>query len=607
MPEVRRKRSRYRGALGHRLSRLRQNRPVVLVGAGLLGGLLLLLLWCGWTAWSVAGDLDEVEQSANLLRAELVDGDADGARDALAAYQDAAEAAESSTDGSAWWVLEQVPVFGDDAEGVHTVSGVLADLGRDALPPLVDAADQVTARAFQPADHRFPLAAITEIREPARVSEEAFADADATLSEVDSGSFAGPMRERFDRLRDVVLDARATLGSAYRAADLMPTLLGADGPRDYLLVLQNNAELRSTGGLPGSISVVHAEDGHVEIVEQEAAANLRPREQPLRLDEEERTVFSNDLGRFFLDANLTPDVPRVAELMRARWEEVTGVRIDGIFLVDPVAVSYLLDSTGEVAVPGFPPVAAGDVVASVENGIYVSTVDRDVHDDYQNAVAEAVFDVFADGGGDPATMIRNLATATSEGRIRMHSFDREVQDRIAGTAIAGELPTEATGSPSVGVYVNDSTESKMSYYLRYDVDLVARSCTGGVQDLVGTFTITNDTPESPETLPVSVTGVHEEDSRIEPGHQFVLVYLVSPIDGTLRDLEIDGRGLPDPVVREFRHRTVAALGLYLEPEQTQAVDFVLRTGPEQTGDIGLTVTPNAHPGSESATVRSACR
>ncbi len=43
----------------------------------------------------------------------------------------------------------------------------------------------------------------------------------------------------------------------------MPAFLGADGDRNYLYVFQNNAEVRSTGGLPGNISLVHASDGRV--------------------------------------------------------------------------------------------------------------------------------------------------------------------------------------------------------------------------------------------------------------------------------------------------------------------------------------------------------
>ncbi len=54
---------------------------------------------------------------------------------------------------------------------------------------------------------------------------------------------------RGDRLAKVSL----TTATAARAVRLLPPMLGADGPREYLLLVQNNAEQRATGGIPGSV------------------------------------------------------------------------------------------------------------------------------------------------------------------------------------------------------------------------------------------------------------------------------------------------------------------------------------------------------------------
>ncbi len=573
-----------------------------------LGGLAVLLAvatWCGWSAWTAANDLREVERAAERVRSELVAGDAEGAARALADYQAAADGAVDRTDGAAWWVAERLPLLGDDAAGVAVAAQVLADVGRDGLPPLVDAADTVTAREFQPDDSTFPLETIAAMRRPARQSEQAFDDAAAGLDDVDSTGFLAPIRQRYDALDDLVREARATLGSAYRAAEIMPELLGADRPRRYLLVMQNNAELRSTGGLAGSLSLIRARGGSVDIVEQEAAANFHRREAPvLPLTAEERRVFGDVLGTYLVDANLTPDVPRAADLVRARWEEVTGVGVDGVFFVDPVAVSYLLAATGPIDVPGHGSVTAGTVVAQVENEVYLTTEDRDAHDDFQHAVAEAVFDTFAEGKGDPAAIISGLVRAVDEGRVRLHSFVPQVQQQIAGTDIAGELPDEPTEQPTVGVYLNDSTESKMSYYLHYDVDMRARSCTDGVQELVGSVELFSDTPDDVRLLPPSVTGYHD-DSTIVPGQQLVLLILASPVGGSIEEVEVQGRDLR-PEVWTFEGRSVAVVGAILDPEERQTIDMVLRSGPDQTGDTDLFVTPGAAPGTESATLRTAC-
>lgn len=577
----------------------------MVVGLGVLVVVLLAVIWTGFTLWRASGDLHDVQRSALVLRGKLADGDADGARRALAEYQDAARRAHDRTDGPTFAVFEHLPVVGDDARAVALAARVLDDLGRDGLPPIVESADQVTAGAYQPRDHRFPLAAIAALREPARESEAAFDAAADDLRGTDASALAGPVRTRFEELRSLVLTSRDTLGSAYRAAAMMPDLLGQHGTRRYLLVFENNAELRSTGGLAGSVSELVARDGHVDIVDQEATHSFGiTRRSPVPLTRQERAVFGPALGQYFLDAVLTPDVPRASELMAAHWQKAYGQRIDGIFLVDPVAVSYLLTGTGPVDVPGYAPVTSADVVQSVENTIYKLTTDPAAHDDYQDAVAKAVFNTFADGRGDPAQVITGLARGVAEGRIRMHSFDRSVQQHVAGTEIAGELPAD---EPAVGVYLNDGTGSKMSYYLKYDVSLVARSCTGDVQDLVGSIRLTNDTPDDIAELPWSVTGfTPDRPEGFVPGEQQVAMYLMIPDGASVDELEVADRQIQAPATLPFEGRTMVPIYLDLTPQETQNVDFVLRTGHGQTGSTDLFVTPGAEAGSQSGTVPSAC-
>jgi hypothetical protein len=575
---------------------------------GMVAVLVVFVGWAAWNAWSAARELEEVERSALLLRQEIEQGDASGARRALEDYQESSRAAEGRTDGPTWWLLERVPLFGDDAEAVAVAASVLADLGDEGIPQLVDAADLVAARSFNPTNHTFPIDTIASVREPARESQQAFDDAASALSGVDEDGLAGPVATRFIELRDIILTARSTLGSAYRAAELMPSLLGAEGPRDHLLVFENNAELRSLGGLAGSISRIHAEDGEVHIEEQEGTSQYGGLERPVvPLTASEERVFGDTLGQWFMNASLTPDVPRASYLASARWQRELGGDVDGVFFVDPVAVSYLLTATGPVDVPGYGTVTAGDVVAKVENQIYLVAEDRAAQEDYQNAVAEAVFNAFAAGRGDPVQVIRMLATGVAEGRIRMHSFVKAEQQQIAGTEIAGELSV-AKDDAHVGIYLNDALESKMTYYLDYDAHVVARSCSGYRQEVAGSIRLANNASSSVD-LPPSVTGIFPGGrfaDEFEPGQQRIAVYLMAPKGGQIDDLSLDGRGF-DPVVTEnYEGRQVAQIVTVLDPGETQSIEFQLRTGPGQTGAIELDVTPGAFPGSSATTLRSAC-
>lgn len=585
-----------------------RERPSRMVVLGLAAAFGLFVVWTAWTVLAAADDLDEVESTARQLRRQLEQGDAAGAADALDRYQRAAEQARGRTDGVTWWVLEHLPVYGDDAEAISTAAAVLDDLGQDGIPQLVDAAELVAARSFNPEDSRFPLELIASVGEPARASEQAFDEAASELATVDDSSLSETVGSSFAELEGIVLDARSTLGSAYRAAELMPSLLGADGPRDHLLVFQNNAELRSMGGLAGSISRIHAEDGEVRIMEQEGTSHYLGLDRPvIPLTEGEEKVFGPALGQWFMNASMTPDATRAAQLAAARWQKEIGGRINGVFFVDPVAVSYLLTATGPVDVPGYGPVSAGDVVGKVENQIYLTAPTLAAQEDFQNAVARAVFNAFSSGRGDPVGVIRNLVRGVAEGRIRMHSFVDAEQEAIAGTEIAGELHA-GEDVAQVGIYVNDALESKMNYYLTYEAEVITRACSGYTQEVVGSIRLTSTLPPRLD-VPPAVSGIFPGsrfEKEIEPGQQRLAVYVMAPYGGSIEKLSLQARSFDPVASQDLGGRPVAQVVTVLDKGETQEIEFELRTGPGQTGPVDLDVTPGAFPGSSSATVRSAC-
>ncbi len=277
-----------------------------------------------------------------------------------------------------------------------------------------------------------------------------------------------------------------------------------------------------------------------------------------------------------------------------------------MFFIDPVAVAYLLNATGPVDVPGYGAVSSADVVAKVENQIYLTTADRAAQEDFQNAVASAVFDAFAAGQGDPVTVIQALATSVAEGRIRMHSFVDDEQEHIADTEIAGEpLGKDET---RVGIYVNDALESKMTYYLKYDANVIARSCSGYSQEIAGSIRLTNTVPKG-QDVPPTVSGIFPGGrfyDEVEPGQQRIAVYLMAPEGGSIDELSLDSRAF-DPVVSEdFDGRPAAQVVTILDLGETQKIDFVVSTGDGQTGPIEVDVTPGAFAGSSAGTIPSAC-
>ena len=526
---------------------------VVLLAAG---------AWVAWRAWQVRADLVEAADSATRLRAAVTEGDQPEAEEQLARLQEHAGAAAARTDGPTWSMAAHLPFVGDDLEAVAVVSATLADLSEEGLTPLVDSAARLEAGSFTPRAGRLPVEDIESLQAPVARASRAFTDADAALAGVDTDGLLGTVAGELARFSDQVADGSETLAAADRAVRVLPGMLGADGDRRYLLVFQNNAEVRASGGMPGAMSVIEARGGWIEMTQGVYPGDFPVLDEPvLPLSAEELAVFGDQVGTFMQDANFTPDFPRTAELMAAHWDRTYDVPLDGVLSVDPVALSYLLAVTGPVTVDGVT-LTADNAVEELLNNTYLRLPEPEDQDEFFRDVADAVFAAFTEGSGAPVDLVRALARGVDERRLLVRSFDRREQEVLAGSPVAGELPTRDDERPQVGVYLNDATGSKMSYYLDYDVEVAPVSCTGGVQELEATMTVGSHPPPEAADLPASITGGGRYG--VAAGDQMIVADLFGPVSGEMARVRVNGRSAHARPV-EYAARPVASLALYLEP------------------------------------------
>lgn len=569
----------------------------VVIGLALVGG-----LWAGWLAYRVNEHVSATVDAADRLQTAVLDHDVAGQQAALASMQEHSSAADEITQGTTWSVLARLPWLGDDAAGIRTASGVAADLTDRGIEPLIRTADELDS--LLPRGAQISTDALVDLQQPVADGAAAFADAEAALAAEDPSSFTSRLRAKYREFEDKVSEAHQVLSAADTALTVMPSMLGADGPRQYLLAFQNNAEIRSTGGLPGAVSLVTATDGKIEMARQVAAQDFGERATPvLPLTPAERQIYGEQLGTYFLDANFTPDFPRTAELMRARWEEVYGDPIDGVISLDPVALSYILEAVG--------PVRVGDVELTADNAVdlllhqvyleYESPLAQDV---FFRLVARAVFDKVSQGAESPIDLAEALARASREHRVYVHSFHAAEQEAIDPTAVAGLLTYGDPTSPQVGVYLNDVTGSKMSYFLRYRASVDSTYCSDGVQGLSGLIRLTSTAPEDAASLPRYVTGGGVYGTA--PGRQLVFVRLYAPVDGSISDVELNSRPVRGLEVVPQDGRAVATIVVELGPGDTTDLRWRMKSGPDQTGKVRMSVTPGIAEGDASSTAVSSC-
>jgi len=569
-----------------------------------VGALVVVAVgWLGWHAWQLNKDLSATVEDANDLQSALRTGDPAAALAASESLQEHVGSASDLTDGQTWSVIRTLPFLGDDADGLRLVSHVLEDLSVDGVAPLAEDASDLNV--VLPVDGRVDVDRLVALQAPVGTAREAFASADDRLSDQDSGGFVGPLRSKYDELADRVSEAAGLLDTADRGLRVLPTMLGADGPRSYLLVFQNNAEIRALGGLPGAISVVTADDGKLEMTTQTTAVAMGEADQPaLPLTPAEQEIYGAQLGTYFLDANWTPSFPRAADLMRARWQQKMGNDVDGVLMVDPVAMSYVLGVTGPVEV-GPATLSGANVVESLLHQIYLLVDKTDEQDELFKEAARKVFDELVAGGANPQRLLAALGRGVSEHRLLVHSFDPAEQAAIEGTAVAGEHTDGSADSPQVGIYLNDNTGAKMSYFLTEENEAEATSCHDGVQTIEGVTRFTSDAPTDAATsLPAYVTGGGRYG--IPPGAQLVAMRIYGPVGGTIDRVVIDGEAVEKFDVVDHDGRPVTTVYPYLDPQATQEIGWTITSGPQQAGDVRLSMTPGVQPVDSSSTLPTAC-
>ncbi|MCX6725731.1 MAG: DUF4012 domain-containing protein [Candidatus Shapirobacteria bacterium] len=155
-----------------------------------------------------------------------------------------------------------------------------------------------------------------------------------------------PEKEQLKEARDLILQAR-------KGIELLPSLIGLEKKQTYLILFQNNSELRPTGGFIGSFGLLTLDEGQLVDFEikdvYSADGQLKGHVEP----PEDLKKYLGEAGWYFRDSNWDPDFPSSA--LKAAWflEKETGRKVDGVIGVNLFLAQRILKSIGEIELPDY--------------------------------------------------------------------------------------------------------------------------------------------------------------------------------------------------------------------------------------------------------------
>ena len=574
-------------------------RGVLIAVAVVIG---LSVAWLALQATLAVLSLTKAADQAAVLRAALVAGDQETAEEALDQLTVFADRAHDNSNGPLWWIAGHVPLVGDEAQAVSTISSGLSVAVRDALPPLMDVADQLEADTFTVRDSVIDPELFTSIAPALAESDAAFRPVTDEIEELDTSSLLGRLRRPVLAAQDQLLEVGSVLSSASRAADVLPEVLGTAGTRTYLVAVQSNAEVRPLGGVPGTWLLVQAENGRISILETGSSSDLPQLDTPATaLTAQETGLYGTTIGTDFRNSMLTPHFPRAAELASAVFAAHRGVQVDGVLAVDPVTLAYLLVGTGPIQASDGSVLTAENAVDRLLNQAYAEYPDGASQNAYFESTARSVFDVFTAGQGDSSTVLRALAQAATERRVLVWLRDPELEEELGSDVVAGRFdPDDA--APTVGVFLSDRTEAKLQYYLSSESTVSASRCEDDQQKLSVRTQLQSSVPTDPSGLPLSVTGLAPYAPK---GTMVLRARVYAPSGASIDAVELDGQEVPFETQVDG-DRLVAYLELDLAPGAGRDIRVAMTTAVGQTEDGRLLTTPGVRPGTTDVAFRSAC-
>lgn len=545
---------------------------------------------------TVKADAATAMAQASTLKKSIKDGDGEALKSSVTVVANSTDAIYREVTSPLWNVATFIPVVGEDVKSAQTLVSAAKNLVNNALEPLSNEIAGVSLSSLV-SDGAINAELISSLcssgLEVLPVVEDSVNQInslpDAHISQV--AAIINKVKEPLASSGDIIAALRPALEN-------LPRMVGSEGARTYLVIAQNNAEFRATGGLPGSWGTITVDNGYISM--GEFTSILHQEGLSVAITEEEQAAIATNMDTDPAQVNCTADFVRVGEMSREYWLQATEQEVDGVVTIDPVFLQRLVGLVGgftaedgtEINGDNCARVLMSDSYATYKN-------DNEAQDAFFSSVASTAFDhVMGNLGNiDSNKLVDVIKKSGEDHRLMVWMANADEEALVKALGFSGDLQTDVT-KPEVGVYVNDDTWSKIDWYAKLSTTVgpAVKNADGTTSYTVQTDLTNTLTLE--ETGPISnyVLGYNTEKRDDADMRSYLFIY--SPYMGTLSNIEVTGDGLIDEgseiPVNTLEGCQVARLHVHTGGGATTTVTYTVTVPAEATESLTVRMTPLAN-------------
>lgn len=190
-----------------------------------------------------------------------------------------------------------------------------------------------------------------QAKDPLVTARLSLEEATAKLALVNIGDIPEDKQSKFLTVRETLPILTDILRGFEKNDTLIEELLGGNGPRTYLFLLQNNHELRATGGFIGSYALIDVNQGVIRRFFVDGIFN--PDGQLKENIVPPKPIQKISAGWSLHDSNWSPDFPTAAEKAIFFYEKTGGPTVDGVITLTPTVMQKLLAVIGPIELPQY--------------------------------------------------------------------------------------------------------------------------------------------------------------------------------------------------------------------------------------------------------------
>lgn len=157
-------------------------------------------------------------------------------------------------------------------------------------------------------------------------------------------------------------------------SDLLLKILGSDSVKRYLILFQNNNEIRPTGGFIGSYALVDIDRGNITKIDVPGGGPYDLKGSLKETIESPLPLHLVNARWEFQDANWFADLPASADKLNLLFEKSGGPSVDGLVFVNASLMQKILAITGPIDLPQYQQTITADN--------FIDVVQKEVELDY---------------------------------------------------------------------------------------------------------------------------------------------------------------------------------------------------------------------------------